>query len=158
MWKQQRQDGAVVVNYAMQCMRCGSKVKHDIGGSHTVATWLPHKWVAQNCRVEELDWKIEDPRSGIDPCSSFSEPEDPQSWWRVYSEYLDSPEWKLKRQQVLEVDQGQCLSCKGKAEIVHHLNYHTVGDEDLGSLVSLCHDCHTRIHEEKDMLKKRRFA
>ena len=75
-------------------------------------------------------------------------------WFRMYDAYLQSDEWKERRRLVFVRDnyicQG-CLTCR--AEQVHHLSYANVGEELLFELMSICKQCHDRIHcdnEESD--------
>ena len=65
-----------------------------------------------------------------------------------YNQYINSIEWKNKRKKVLERDRYTCQECKTKSRSldVHHLNYETIGDEDLGDLISLCRECHKDLH------------
>lgn len=67
---------------------------------------------------------------------------------KSYTEYLQSPEWKRKRDERMRIDGGKCQMClAADAEEVHHLNYFRIGAEDpLKDLVSVCHTCHCRIH------------
>ncbi len=66
---------------------------------------------------------------------------------RRYAEYLQSPAWRFKRQQVLDRDGGICQGCrKREATEVHHLTYKRFGCEMLFDLIAVCDDCHNRIH------------
>lgn len=71
-------------------------------------------------------------------------------WWVVYKEYLLSPEWRLKRKEVLGRDWHTCCFCrKAPATQVHHLTYERVGDEPLEDLVSSCKPCHEEHHSRR---------
>lgn len=66
----------------------------------------------------------------------------------TYSEYLKSDYWKNKRRQVLQRDNYSCNECGVKSNLqVHHLDYDTIGDEDLEDLITLCRKCHHNLHE-----------
>jgi len=66
---------------------------------------------------------------------------------REYENYLDSPEWKETRSEVLKRDNYTCQDCGGKAENVHHLDYDCLEtDEEAEHCVSLCRDCHRSRH------------
>ena len=68
-------------------------------------------------------------------------------WRKDYVDYLSSERWKQKRKIALERDGYKCQGCLTKAASeVHHLSYKNIGNELLFELVSLCHDCHKRIH------------
>lgn len=69
--------------------------------------------------------------------------EEKESWMVGYSEYLQSPLWKRKREHVLRRDRNLCQRCLEKeATEVHHLTYEHWGNELTSELISLCHDCH----------------
>lgn len=70
-----------------------------------------------------------------------------------YTAYLKSPKWAAIRAKVIFRDLGQCQSerggkpCLSRIGIeVHHLTYARFGNEALTDLVTLCHDCHKRMH------------
>lgn len=76
--------------------------------------------------------------------------EDSTDFKTVYDLYLNSEEWRVKRSAVLERDKHICQSClSAEATQVHHTNYDAVFDESLLDLVSVCSECHTKIHEYK---------
>jgi len=64
-----------------------------------------------------------------------------------YSEYLKSPVWKSIRLAVLRRDRWLCQVCGKGAFQVHHLCYNrgVLLGKDLGSLRSLCRDCHLAV-------------
>lgn len=64
----------------------------------------------------------------------------------LYHDYLQSPEWKAKRNAVLERDKHKCRICDGKADRVHHMTYDRKFNEPLYDLISVCKECHTMIH------------
>ena len=74
-----------------------------------------------------------------------------EEWWRRYEIYLKSEVWENKRMAVLKRDRRLCQSCLvNLATQVHHLKYPSNAD-DLGSepacdLISVCRECHERIH------------
>jgi len=68
-------------------------------------------------------------------------------WKKAYNDYINSPEWRAKRELVLKRDGYKCTKCPCKLNLeVHHLNYKTLFDEDLNDLVTLCHKCHMKEH------------
>ena len=69
-------------------------------------------------------------------------------WWNLYSEYLDSDEWKEKRAKILNRDKNTCQACGAAANVVHHLTYKRLFHEFDHDLVSLCSDCHDIIHKK----------
>ncbi len=65
-----------------------------------------------------------------------------------YHEYLNSKEWKEKRELVLQRDNFTCQHCKtAPADDVHHISYQTVYKEALSDLLSVCRTCHLEIHK-----------
>lgn len=73
-----------------------------------------------------------------------------------YREYLDSPKWWAKRDQVLERAQGICEKCEAfKVVHVHHLTYKRLGNERLEDLQAVCLPCHQAYHPDKDIGRPR---
>lgn len=74
-----------------------------------------------------------------------------QEWWRRYNDYLGSPRWKRKRQQVMERACRTCearVVCNGAPAVqVHHTSYKHVGNEPLFDLRAVCVECHEHITE-----------
>lgn len=71
------------------------------------------------------------------------------SRYAKYLKYLRSPEWKAKRKLALERDNHKCQKCKIKtAEQVHHLTYDNLENEKLEDLMSVCRECHEKIHNK----------
>lgn len=67
-----------------------------------------------------------------------------------YVLYLNSPEWKAKRELVFKRDNCKCQKCKIEiADDVHHLTYENLGNEKLSELLSICRECHKKIHKMK---------
>ena len=65
----------------------------------------------------------------------------------VYNEYLLSPEWQEKRNQVFMVQGTLCKECGKPACDIHHLSYENLGHEDPEKdLIPLCRDCHLLKH------------
>lgn len=70
-----------------------------------------------------------------------------------YREYMQSEAWRDLRSRVLQRDQCRCRDC-GKASPsndVHHLTYIRLGSENLADLVTLCRECHDRLHCVQDV-------
>ena|SRR5271167_3798758 len=67
-----------------------------------------------------------------------------------YLDYLRTPEWEARRQQVLERDGHRCRVCNGTEQLnVHHRTYERRGDEDLNDLTTLCRSCHEYFHHRE---------
>lgn len=71
-----------------------------------------------------------------------------------YDDYItNSPIWKQKQKDRLEIDGHRCQMCgtwgtTWNRLMVHHMNYQTpLGTEDTyKSLVTLCESCHAGLH------------
>ncbi len=70
----------------------------------------------------------------------------------------NSKAWKQKREYILKRDNYLCVQCGEPAEEVHHKEYvkeSNVNDVNItlndNNLVSLCRDCHCRIHDADRM-------
>ena len=76
-----------------------------------------------------------------------------------YVEYLQSPEWRAKREEALK-ENHRCSLCwtLGGPLQVHHLNYDNIGKENVeDDVTTLCRKCHEVIHNidgKRDWLKK----
>jgi 5-methylcytosine-specific restriction endonuclease McrA len=84
------------------------------------------------------------------------------AWWTKYQQYLRSPQWQQKRQQVLERDGHRCQArmsgCRIVANQVHHRDYAMALDAPLFDLVSVCGNCHDAITSATRSMKSRRRA
>lgn len=67
-----------------------------------------------------------------------------------YREYLQSDEWKEKRDRRRTID-GKCAICGSKIDLnVHHLTYENVPNEKTSDLVTLCRKHHVEIESQKN--------
>lgn len=68
-----------------------------------------------------------------------------------YEQYLQTPEWAVKRDQALERDGHRCRACNSEEKLnVHHRTYARRGNEDLNDLTTLCQPCHEHFHKRID--------
>lgn len=63
-----------------------------------------------------------------------------------YTSYLKSEWWKSKRDERFGFDKGVCQRCGMDGEVVHHRTYENVWGEKIEDLVTLCKDCHKKLH------------
>ena len=91
-----------------------------------------------------------------------------QQWYREV--YLTSEYWKNKKQEILEHYNNKCCLCESVNSLdIHHLCY-LIDEttpveewcnkgEDARSLVVLCRDCHSHIHnvKQEEEIKIRRL-
>ncbi len=69
-------------------------------------------------------------------------------WLKQHTDYLNTPEWRLKREYVLKRDNYICQACLlERATQVHHLSYDHYGKEPIFELISVCKSCHDAITE-----------
>lgn len=70
-----------------------------------------------------------------------------------YDEYLQSPEWKAKRDQAHELAKHRCQLCNSPERLhVHHRTYERIGQEDPTDLTVLCDRCHANFHDVAEAL------
>lgn len=68
-----------------------------------------------------------------------------------YKKYMNSDEWKAKREERIKIDKG-CVMClrpieKIRSVQVHHISYKNLGNENVFTdLCTLCGSCHKKIH------------
>lgn len=96
----------------------------------------------------------------IDASSLFSKKEKEADWKVKYNNYLKKPQWKKRRDEILERDGYRCQWC-GSAENlqVHHKCYFKNSRGEMippweyedKYLITLCGDCHKWWHETHKM-------
>lgn len=64
-----------------------------------------------------------------------------------YREYLQTPEWREKRNQKVDEAGGGCQLCDQTGPLdVHHRTYTNRGHEPMTDLIVLCRGCHEMFH------------
>lgn len=79
-----------------------------------------------------------------------------------YKKYIKSHEWEEKKQERMKIDGYKCVmcgrpqsTCKRTPLQCHHITYKNLGHEDvLADLVTLCPQCHIKIHRYYNRRKK----
>ena len=67
-----------------------------------------------------------------------------------YQRYLQTPEWRAKRDLVLLREQRLCEGCRSApATDAHHTTYAHIGEEFLFELVAMCRQCRDRLHKSE---------
>lgn len=67
-----------------------------------------------------------------------------------YAGYLLSPEWKRRREVIIEIAGHRCQACNRSGRLhVHHRTYTRRGFERKADLVALCADCHQVFHDHR---------
>ena len=66
----------------------------------------------------------------------------------LYRLYLNSEAWQKKRKAVLRRDGYKCQMCGAVMNLdVHHVSYENLCNEKLSDLVTLCRECHKKLHK-----------
>jgi len=72
----------------------------------------------------------------------------------IYSEYINSDEWKNKSREEKIRTGYRCALCGKSGDDhtlnTHHNTYSHLGDERPGELVVLCEDCHKKFHRKDE--------
>lgn len=64
--------------------------------------------------------------------------------------YLKSKEWRRKRNLIFKRDNGICRFCKKDGSDVHHITYDNLMRESWMQLITLCRDCHLKVHSKNE--------
>lgn len=127
-----------------QCIRCGAKAGKRLSA----------KSIAEPSEVPEFDGELPE-RVWKEFHARILEREELERerlkklWKQRYDEYLETDEWKVRRELVILRSQGICEGCRrNRASQVHHTTYQNVGEEFLFELVAVCRDCHDRYHKK----------
>lgn len=124
------------IQYRRQCLRCGNSTSSAI--PHREVTVLPPDWDA------DLQLRFTESRRAISLQRKFDATEERKA---EYALYLQTGEWKERRQRVLQRERYICQGCLSeRATQVHHTTYEHLGAELLFQLIALCDACHRRIH------------
>lgn len=68
----------------------------------------------------------------------------------AFQRYLQTPEWRAKRDLVFVREQRLCEGCRSApATDAHHTTYAHIGEEFLFELVAVCRQCHDVLHESE---------
>jgi hypothetical protein len=125
-----------------QCLNCGGGYKKDKFKHKTHGNLIESEFSITN--FNNWNKKRNDENSIITEQFEVYR----KSQFYNYHKYLQSEEWKIIRDKVVERDNGLCLYCKTKpAQEVHHKHYKTIYKESLDNLESVCSDCHRAIHK-----------
>lgn len=70
-----------------------------------------------------------------------------REWWRQYSVYLGSEEWRRKSMATIAAAGGICSYCNTAPAVqAHHVTYDRVGEELPEDLRAICLKCHRMVH------------
>lgn len=66
-----------------------------------------------------------------------------------YNDYMASDMWQDIRERVFRRDEYKCRKCgTAKNLCVHHITYEHLGYEKGADLITLCKECHKKVHEK----------
>jgi hypothetical protein len=68
-----------------------------------------------------------------------------------YGEYLETPEWRYRRRQLIKWREYKCERCSDHRGLlnVHHRTYERLGNEDPDDLEVLCRACDALEHRRQ---------
>lgn len=77
----------------------------------------------------------------------------------AYADYLQTPEWRERRQRALARAGHRCQVCNSAGLLdVHHHTYERRGAEADGDVVVLCRGCHSLFHALSGVEPSRRYS
>jgi hypothetical protein len=131
-----------------QCEICWQGVGNIVSKSGVTEKW-DHE--LERFFYDQFQESIKKWNSDRDEHFANSRKRSNSEWWRVYSAYLRSPHWALKRELVLERSGGVCECCLQRDAVeVHHEKYPRSpmqwGQEPLWWLRAVCRECHGVFH------------
>ena len=145
----QRVDAAGRPFYQHQCLDCGARLGTAVAAAKALADGrqpAPFDEDLYEHGAEKLARQLDEQRAALNRAIDERWAEKRQA----YEAYLLSEAWRNKRAEALRRDEGVCQGCRARpATQVHHLTYSHLGDELLFELISVCADCHERIHQDR---------
>lgn len=139
-----RKVGGGGIQVREQCCECGASLGNALKQAGLDLEVLP--WWDEDLKEEYWNREREEREHARRMDVQRNERQETE-WWREYSEYLETTEWKSLRNKVLRRAGGRCEGCMDQEAVqVHHLTYKHVGAELLFELVAVCEDCHKRVH------------
>jgi len=129
--------------FAFYCLNCGQKIGGPLAFEYVDT-------VTSKETVKEYDRQIQEKhRQKIEATTRNLIEQFESEKHEHYQEYLQSENWRKKRQMVLARARGICEGCGlNQPYEAHHLTYARCGDEMLFDLVALCSSCHRKLHQE----------
>lgn len=127
-----------------QCIDCGALV----GNPHPKSRARPETKAADMAALEAYKRVRKRAYDQILRHHAEAQQRDHSNWKGQHAAYLQSPEWRARRDKILKRAGGLCEGCRERpATVAHHLTYEHWRRELLFELVALCEACHEICHE-----------
>jgi hypothetical protein len=144
----QRADAAGRRIYQYQCLDCGARVSTAVAAAKALAHGQPSPFDQELYEKGQRDTDQFYQKQAAEAHALFAARQLKE--YQAYEAYLQTDAWRAKRAEALKRDGGVCQGCRTqRATQVHHLTYAHLGDELLFELISVCDDCHLRIHADR---------
>lgn len=134
----------------LQCQVCGGQVSRPMTADEKL---LPVDSLPEFNPVLGENW-VRAETDAYDLAREINQERHPSSGHVLtpeYQDYLNSPEWRFRRNAVLKRDRHTCQACGDRrADYVHHLSYRYLFREPLFDLVAVCSFCHQQLHERPE--------
>lgn len=129
--------------FAFYCLNCGKKIGGPLAFEYVDT-------LTNKDTVKEYDRQIQEKhQQKIEATTRHLIEQYELEKHEHYQEYLQSENWRQKRQMVLARSRGICEGCGiNQPHEAHHLTYSRCGDEMLFDLVALCNSCHRKLHQD----------
>jgi 5-methylcytosine-specific restriction endonuclease McrA len=133
------------------CSKCGTKVKRTFSSKSAFKSAKSRRYPFL-CPVCEQERNAESEARHADYQRRVTQLQDRIVELRAmpYAEYLQSPEWNETRKAALKRAGYKCQLCNSNGQLhVHHKTYEHLGNEYAKDLITLCADCHAKIHDKE---------
>lgn len=137
-------------------------VKYPLGKTNFSASeWEEYQqWIKQQKKQQRLQEKTQNELKNkkgkttkVKKNKTSEKPKKPISNKAIYKEQLGHPLWTKKRKVILERDNHTCQLCGSNENLhIHHTQYkkgNKAWEYPNSTLVTLCKDCHQKVHADK---------
>ena len=132
-------------SYRLQCLSCGqgsSGLKFELIDQSL-------EYPLFNDDISSLYWSMEHDLKVKE--QNLLRENERQNWLLEHNKYLQTDTWNHKRNKRLNFDDYLCQGCfESTATQVHHLSYKNWQDELMFELISVCNECHIKIHNNME--------
>lgn len=134
-------------------------VKYSLGKTNfSASNWEEYQqWISQQKKQQRLQEKAQNELKNkkckttkVKKKKASDKPKKPI----IYKEQLEHPLWTKKRHTILERDNHKCCLCGSTDNLqVHHTQYRKgkkAWEYPNSTLVTLCKECHQKVHSDKN--------